>query len=107
MTCAKQQVVCLLLDGNNNVISIGENWCLNPQLTCPRLGLETGMGYNLCNEICEQVSHAEIDAVNNLGEQKATTCILVGHYYCCKNCLENLYKIGINNFIHLPNPIFK
>lgn len=100
MTCAKQSVICCLLDEENQIISVGSNWCKNPQEECPRKDFPTGMGYALCSVICQQNAHAEVDALNNLGENtQPKTCILVGHYYCCQGCYEALKKKGVKNFI--------
>lgn len=100
MTCIKQSVFCFLLDKANNIISLGSNWCKNPQDKCPRKDFKTGIGYELCSNICKQNAHAEIDAINNLNQNNfPITCILIGHYYCCQSCLEELKKIGIKNII--------
>ena len=110
MTCIKQSVYCLLLDKNNQVISVGSNWCEEPQERCPRedRGLKTGVGYAMCSIICKQNAHAEIDAFNHLKENDAPrTCILIGHYYCCQGCLEALRERGIENIVIIKELVIK
>ena len=100
MTCAKQSVACCLLDEEGQVVSVGSNWCKNPQEECPRKDFPTGRGYEMCGVICGQHAHAEVDALENLDEDiKPKTCILIGHYYCCQGCKEELKRRGIENFI--------
>jgi hypothetical protein len=100
MTCAKQTVLCLLLDINWNVISYGSNECKNPVEVCPREDLETGIGYDLCRDVCKQVGHAEINAIRNITNGDVPyICIVIGHSWCCDNCLEVLTKNNISNLI--------
>lgn len=92
--CAKQSVVALVVtDGENYA---GTNRCANPQNVCPRdvAGMQSGEGYHLCKDICQQVSHAEVDAICNAGKYKASdaTIFLTGHSYACTDC-----KSAINN----------
>ncbi len=56
MSCAKKRVQCVLIAEDGEVF-VGENWCNNPQQTCPR---EPGEGYDKCTHICKQNAHAEI-----------------------------------------------
>jgi len=56
--CAKQTTLAvIMLDGK--VLSHGTNYCRRPQEVCPRKGLPTGEGYEMCHEVCEQRGHAE------------------------------------------------
>lgn len=40
---------------------------LNNVSICPRdvAGCVSGEGYHMCREICNQVAHAEVDAINS------------------------------------------
>jgi hypothetical protein len=102
ITCAKQQVYCILLNNHNNICSFGSNYCNTPQKLCPRTGSESGIGYDLCKSICNQQYHAEIDDIHNINESSnPITMILINHHYCCDNCLNKLKEIGVRNFIFI------
>ena len=95
MTCAKRRVLCKieLADGRSIV---GENACLNPQQLCPRQDLPTGVGYELCKDVCKQVGHAEEVAVSLLREgDRPTKATITGHNYVCDNCKSILRSVGI------------
>ena len=69
--CAKQNVLATLVS------------------ECPRdtFGMKSGEGYHLCEEICQQRSHAEVDAITQAGEKaKGGIIYLTGHQYACGNC---------------------
>jgi hypothetical protein len=92
--CAKQTTRCTLItqDGERFV---GENWCANPQAICPRQGMQTGVGYELCNSVCQQEGHAEVVATRLAGEKaKGAHAYLEGHTYACQNCQETLFGAG-------------
>lgn len=102
MTCKKQTVVFLIFNIENKIVSIGTNYCKNPQLVCPReiMNCKTGEGYELCKNICNQEYHAEIDSINNLNNIDIPSFgLLIGHTYCCDNCLQKLNIVGITNII--------
>lgn len=92
MTCAKQRVRVTLThpDGRQ---WIGENRCRNPQATCPRA---PGEDYTKCRTVCDQVGHAELDALQQAGEH-ARGCIasLEGHSYYCMPCQHSLFAAGV------------
>jgi site-specific DNA-cytosine methylase len=92
--CAKQTTIAII--ENNNEIFVGSNWCENPQLQCPRKGMETGEGYELCRDICRQKNHAEVDAcIKAGGKARGSKLYLIGHYYFCENCLNTMSKYGV------------
>ena len=96
--CVKQTTVAIIV--NNGQAWIGSNWCRTPQDECPRKTLPTGVGYEMCKEICNQNSHAEVDACNKAGvNAKGGTLYLIGHTYCCDNCLSVMDKYGIRNVV--------
>jgi deoxycytidylate deaminase len=94
--CAKVTTVAIIINGDK--IFVGSNSVGNPQKTCPRdeAGFKTGEGYHLCKEVCNQGAHAEVDACQKAGEHaKGGTLILMGHYYCCDNCIKVMEEHGI------------
>jgi len=100
--CAKQTTVAIIYNNGNSWI--GSNWCKNPQETCPRIGMKTGEGYHLCKDICQQNSHAEVDACLKAGDQaKGGTLVLYGHYYCCDNCVKVMNEYGIEEVFIMGN----
>jgi deoxycytidylate deaminase len=94
--CVKQVITAIIINGDK--VFVGSNHCGNPQTTCPRdeQGFKTGEGYHLCKEVCNQDAHAEVDACIKAGEHaKGATLILLGHYYCCDNCIKVMEEYGI------------
>ena len=90
--CAKTVVRCLLVTPSGERI-IGENRCLNPQPVCPRA---PGEGYEKCSTICQQVGHAEIDAVCLAGDKaRGSRAYLCGHTYACRECQHALFGAGV------------
>ncbi|WPP05491.1 hypothetical protein [Methylocella tundrae] len=93
--CAKQIVraTIVAVDGSRFV---GENDCANPQPVCPRKDLPTGVGYELCHDVCGQSSHAEIAALKAAGAAARGGAIyLEGHSYACENCRAACLAAGI------------
>lgn len=92
--CAKQTTIAIITNGNRAFI--GTNWVNNPQEECPRKDMPSGQGYEMCREICVQHAHAEVDACEQAGEYaKGATLYLIGHTYCCANCLQIMKKYKI------------
>jgi len=92
--CAKQTTIALIVNGND--FFVGSNWCENPQEKCPRGGMATGEGYELCKEICGQKHHAEVDACLKAGiKAMGGKLYLFGHYYCCEDCISVMESHGI------------
>ncbi len=97
--CAKQTTIAII-ECTNGKYYIGTNWCQNAQKECPRKDLPTGIGYEMCEDICEQYAHAEVDAcLNALTESKGGTLYLLGHTYCCENCKNIMDDYGIANVV--------
>ena len=97
--CAKQTTIAII-ECLNGKYYIGTNWCVDSQIECPRKDLPTGVGYNLCEDICRQYAHAEVDACYKAGnEAHGGTLYLLGHTYCCDNCKEVMSKYGIANVV--------
>ena len=93
--CAKKVVTCeiITVDGK---LYVGSNYCLSAQEVCPR---KDGEGYEKCKSICQQVYHAEVDALTlakaSGANVKGATAIIRGIGYSCRNCQEELYSAGI------------
>ncbi len=101
MTCAKQTVTATVKceDGSEYTST---NWCRKPQEKCPRdeRGYKTGEGYHLCDEVCQQTNHAEVNAINLAGERcKGAVIYLSGHTYACDSCKDKADKAGIREII--------
>lgn len=96
MTCAKARVTCTIRVGLVTVV--GENWCGNPQQQCPRLA---GEDYAKCKTVCQQVGHAEMDAIDKARAAglalRGSTAVLDGHTYMCRTCQEALWDAGVLN----------
>lgn len=99
--CAKATIRCTLVTTDGDHI-IGENWCLNPQDTCPR---EPGDGYEKCKTICRQLGHAEEMAVRLAGERAVgSKAYLEGHTYACMDCQHALFGAGVSSLSVAPPP---
>lgn len=93
--CVKQTVVATIID-LDGVRHVASNHCLTPQQTCPRAGMATGVGYELCRDVCHQPAHAEVNAVRLAGEKcKGATLYLEGHTYACEPCKQVAREAGI------------
>jgi len=96
--CAKQEVIAII--DHNGTYFIGSNWCWDAQQTCPRKDMPSGEGYELCESVCKQNAHAEVDACFNAGPSASgATLYLIGHTYCCDNCKSVMAKAGIKEVI--------
>lgn len=105
--CAKQETIAII--ENNGQYWIGTNWCKNAQNECPRIDMETGVGYELCKNVCEQLNHAEVDACIKAGKNSiGGTLYLIGHTYCCDNCKKVMSEYGIKEIVigQIPQSIF-
>jgi len=99
--CAKQEVKAVLqtIEGQN---FIGYNDILVNVTECPRAGMASGEGYELCKSVCNQPAHAEIDAIAKAlsagADMDGSTLYLYGHTYCCKQCQQAMYYIGVESY---------
>jgi deoxycytidylate deaminase len=101
--CKKQTTLAIIMK-DNKLISIGINEIKAEVIECPRMGLPSGVGYELCKSICNQKYHAEVDACVKAGEMaKGATLYLIGHTYCCDNCKKTMDEYGIANVIVCPS----
>lgn len=102
--CAKQRVICTIVapDGRRWV---GENECRNPQGACPRAGMPTGQGYELCKSVCEQIGHAEEVAATAAGRSAVGGIAYIeGHTYACAPCKAALSEIGVHDILFVGAP---
>ncbi len=105
--CAKQETIAII--ENHGQYWIGTNWCYDAQTSCPRGNMKSGEGYELCEDICDQSSHAEVDACIKAGKDAiGGTLYLIGHTYCCDNCKKVMNDYGIEKVIigKIPEGIF-
>lgn len=101
--CVKQRTgAVIVLDGK--IVGEGNNTTLHKPEICPRdeQGFETGQGYNLCKEVCQQqAGHAECNAVKDARTYGQDTdgadLYLYGHWWCCENCWNTMIDAGIKN----------
>jgi deoxycytidylate deaminase len=97
--CAKQTVTATIVTPTGERF-VGTNDCANPQTTCPRdvYGYKTGEGYHLCEEVCRQTGHAEVNALRAAGEKaRGATMHIEGHTYACGPCQESVIKAGVKD----------
>ena len=100
--CAKLTTTATIIAPNGQRF-VGTNFVNSPQLTCPREGMATGVGYHLCKEICDQPAHAEVNACLAAGERaRGGTLYLEGHYYACDNCKRVAAEHGVEIVIGPP-----
>jgi hypothetical protein len=93
--CAKQTVTATIISPAG-VRFTGTNECETPQRKCPRAGMDTGVGYELCREVCRQTGHAEINALRKAGPAAQGGVMYVeGHTYVCLDCHLAVLNAGI------------
>ena len=103
--CAKQ-VVRATLVARNGERFVGANDCANPQPSCPRDGLPSGVGYHLCTGICRQTGHAEVNAICAAGNKAEGSVIyLTGHTYACDDCKNFAEWAGVAEIKIEPPPV--
>jgi deoxycytidylate deaminase len=90
--CAKRQVVAGIHAGGRFLTAA--NFCEFAGESCPRIGIASGTGYELC-----QAKHAEANLALLIAQEGLTldsvVCWVLGHYYACEPCAKALHKIGI------------
>lgn len=97
--CAKQTVTATLIAKNGGRY-IGTNHCMNPQTVCPRAGMATGQGYELCRSVCKQGAHAEVNAILLAGDAaNGASLRLAGHTYACESCKSVAREYGVAGIV--------
>ncbi len=99
--CIKQPTGAVIVK-DNKVMGTGTNAGKLVEV-CPRWDSPTGEGYDKCKNICQQTGHAEANAVKEMmanyseSEYQGADLYLYGHWWCCKNCWEEIEKGKIAN----------
>ena len=109
--CAKQTVTATIVTPTGRRYT-GTNWCENGQTVCPRVtaGFKTGEGYELCQSVCRQSAHAEVNALWSAMDEETpgglagSTCYVEGHTYACKSCLDALDAMAVAVAFEPPPP---
>lgn len=106
--CVKQVVTATIVLPHG-VRFTGTNHCYNSQKVCPRKDMPTGMGYELCRDICQQPGHAETQALMAAALAGYTNleggvCFIEGHTYACTECIEALRLAGVEDVAFGPPP---
>jgi len=102
--CAKQTVTATLV-ATSGTHYIATNGVAKPQAVCPRAGMPTGEGYELCRSVCEQPAHAEVAAIALAGRHaRGATLYLTGHTYACEDCQRAAREAGVADIVIGPAP---
>jgi deoxycytidylate deaminase len=97
--CVKQTVTATLVTPSGDRY-VATNHCMNPQSTCPRGALPTGVGYELCRDVCKQDAHAEVNVVRFAGDAaRGAKLYLAGHTYACEPCKEAAAEAGVTEIV--------
>jgi len=98
--CLKQTTYAVIMKGGQ-LIATGSNAIHVDMGECPRItgGFPSGEGYEHCKETCKQKHHAEVAAciaAKAAGKETAgATLYLMGHTYCCDDCIKIMADHGI------------
>lgn len=94
--CAKLTVIAVIKTRDGETFG-GTNACRNPQTECPRL---PGEGYEKCHTICDQIGHAEVNALRAAGSRAhGGTLHVYGHHYACAACQNAAQEAGIGDLV--------
>jgi len=100
MTCAKKTVIAVLVSPSGKEY-VGTNSVRRPQLSCPRVGdAYAHEDYTLCSTVCDQQSHAEIEAIEKAGPDARGSTLYVTHHRICTNCQRAIEEAGVLHVIH-------
>jgi deoxycytidylate deaminase len=93
--CLKQRVRAILILPNGRMYYGANN--INADIQeCQRDGMKSGEGYHICKSVCKQNGHAEAEAIQNAMNDKQkienSMMFLLGHTYCCDDCLRLLHS---------------
>jgi deoxycytidylate deaminase len=98
--CKKQTTYAVIMK-DGEFIASGSNEVHVDMGECPRdtHGFKSGEGYHLCKSKCKQKHHAEVSAcvtAQAAGKSVAgATLYLMGHTYCCDDCIRAMADHGI------------
>ncbi len=105
--CAKRVVNAVLVLPNGNRYA-STNFCMKPQISCPRnaAGYAAGEGYHLCQDVCDQPAHAEVNVLQyaqfyeeHLGLKGTNYPLIrsdlyVDHTWVCDGCRSAAHHSG-------------
>lgn len=102
--CAKQIVTATVV-ATNGAHYVATNHTRCPQSVCPRKDMPTGVGYELCRDVCQQPGHAELNVIK-LAKKKCcgATLYIEGHTYACEECKAAAVAAGIVEIKFEPPP---
>lgn len=99
--CRRRHVVAVLVSPDGTV-HVGSNGITRPLNACPRnvAHLDRGVGWSLCQEVCGQPRHAEVDALVRAGPSaRGATLYLIGHDRSCAACLAAMARAGVRELV--------
>lgn len=97
--CAKQVVTATLV-AKNGTYFVSSNHCATPKEYCQRAGMPSGEGYDLCQSVCGQSGHAEVNAVKLAGKfASGGVLYITGHTYACDSCVSAAKLAGVMKII--------
>jgi len=102
MKQCKKQTTYAVIYKDKQIVGIGSNEISADIEICPRdeAGCVSGEGYEMCTDVCKQAGHAEVMACKDAGGlADGGTLYLMGHAYCCNDCLLVMVKHGITEVV--------
>jgi deoxycytidylate deaminase len=99
--CLKQTTIAIIYK-DGKVQGVGSNLIRNDHIEeCPRKNSKTGKDYDKCRYVCHQIGHAEEVVIDNAEEYSCigATLYLIGHTYCCKDCIKKIKQAKIKKVI--------
>lgn len=100
MTCARRFIRATVIASDGIRRFVGTNHVNSPQEHCPREGMPTGVGWELCKSVCDQPAHAEVNACRLAGiAAVGGRLYLEGHSYVCDDCRRIANEHGISEII--------
>ncbi len=99
LLCLKRPVYVLIVTTNSKRFYGMNHINVDHLSECPRQNFPTGEGYELCENVCRQFAHAEVNAVADAlavgADLREAKVYLTGHDYCCESCLNHMWGYGI------------
>jgi deoxycytidylate deaminase len=93
--CLKRRVVCVLLDADNRLLSVGTNHCTPPSTGCPRIGITQSFS-NYTGDECF-TDHAEMVALARVPVGGTPVrALIVGHDFACPSCMDIFEVLNIS-----------
>jgi len=103
--CQKQIVRATIRTPQGRYYIATNNTLVHAPEGCPRAGMPTGDGYDLCRDVCQQRGHAEVNVLRLAGKKaKGSTLYVEGHTYLCDECKEAAQRAGVAEIVLGPPP---